>query len=92
MNELDRLLRQDLNYLLDRLAAMTPEGIASRAAEERPELGWRLAEAEARLSAIRSVLLREYAEWGLALEECEELWALAGRPDQEEAQVGLQAA
>ena len=76
MNTLERLLQDDLNRLVDRIAAATNEGVVA-GSESRPELLLRLAASEARLSSVRHTLLRGYAEWRDALEDCADLWALA---------------
>ncbi len=77
MNSMDRLLRDELNHLLDRIAASTRAGVAKASARHLPELRIRLDEAEARLSAKRQLLLEQYGEWQEALETCEDLWAVA---------------
>jgi hypothetical protein len=76
MNALERLLQNDLNHLLDRIAATIPAGMLSDGMQRRPELTLRLGEAEARLSAMRQSLLRDYAVWRQAIEECGDVWAL----------------
>ncbi len=76
MNHLERLLQDDLNHLVDRLAITAPEGLVPSCAERRPDLLAQLAESEARLSAARQDLLERYAAWRDALAECEDLWAL----------------
>lgn len=73
MNPLDRLLADDLNALLDRVASAgarepLPEGHPLRA---------RLDEVEHRLGALRLGLLARYEDWRGALSECEDLWSLA---------------
>ena len=77
MNSMDRLLRDELNHLLDRIAASTRAGVAKASARHLPELRIRLDEAEARLSVKRQLLLEQYGEWQEALEACEDLWAVA---------------
>jgi hypothetical protein len=77
MNPMDQLLRDELNRLLDRIAATTRAGVAKASARHLPDLRIRLDEAEARLSAKRQVLLEQYAQWQEALEACEDLWAVA---------------
>ncbi len=77
MNVLERLLQDDLDRLLDRLAAMTREGMLAECAERHPGLALRLEEAEARLSCARQNMLREYTLWRDALDECGDLWAMA---------------
>jgi hypothetical protein len=75
MNALERLLQEDLNHLLDRIAATIPAGMVADGMQ-RPELTLRLGEAETRLSALRQSLLRDYAVWRHALQECGDVWAL----------------
>jgi hypothetical protein len=77
MNGLEQLLHDDLNYLIDCVAATTHEGTVADCAGEHPELAARLREAEARLSAARLGLLQGYAVWQELLRECRDLWALA---------------
>lgn len=76
MHALERLLQDDLDRLIDRLAATTREGLFAECGERRPDRVARLDEAEARLSTIRLELLSRYAAWVRALDECADLWAL----------------
>ena len=78
MNALERLVQEDLDRLVDRLAATTREGILGECANRRPELLSRLEGADGRLSSARQDLLQAYALWREALDHCEDLWALAG--------------
>jgi hypothetical protein len=77
MNALDRVLRDDLNRLLDRIAASTRAGVAKASERHLPDLRLRLDEAEGRLSTKRQQLLEHYREWQEMLETCEDLWAVA---------------
>ena len=77
MNPLEQLLQDELNRLIDRMAASVHDGLAAGCAERRPDLLAQLADSETRLSTARQSLLRGYAVWRDALEECEDLWALA---------------
>jgi hypothetical protein len=74
MSQLERLLQDDLNRMIDRIAARAGEGTA---AGLKPDLKTRIDRAEDRLTALRAALLDGYAEWARALGECEDLWALA---------------
>src|SRR5260370_1432568 len=56
MNPLDALLRDELNRLLDRIAASTRAGVAKVSARQLPDLRARLDEAEERLAAKREAL------------------------------------
>ena len=60
MNALERVLQDDLNRLVDRLAAVTVDGMLAECAERRPSVQARLDRAEARLSSVRQELLRGY--------------------------------
>ena len=87
MNQLDCLLRDELNRLLDRIAASTKAGVAKVSASQLPDVRARLDEAEARLAAKRRALLEQYAGWQDALAACEDLWAIA-QLELEETQSG----
>ena len=75
MNTLDRLLQDELNRLLDRVAVRAGEGAA---AGLKSDLRAPLERCEERLTALRAALLDGYEEWARTLEECEDLWAVAG--------------
>ena len=77
MNALERVLQDDLNHLIDRIAVGTHEGVVAGSGDLRPDLLQQLAASEARLSSVRQDLLRGYSEWRNALEDCADLWALA---------------
>ena len=77
MNALERVLQDDLNHLIDRIAAATHEGVVAGSGDLRPDLLQQLAASEARLSSVRHDLLKGYVEWRNALEDCADLWALA---------------
>ena len=89
MNALERVLQDDLNRLVDRLAAVTRR---AECAEHRPSVQAQLDRAEARLSSVRLELLRGYAEWREALEECGDLWAMAALAADQPSEPGLRAA
>ena len=74
MITLERLLQDELNRLLDRIAAGTG---ADTAAGLSTELKARIDRCEDRLSGLRTALLEGYAEWARAIQECEDLWVLA---------------
>ena len=73
MNTLERLLQDDLNHLVDRIAARSADSAAGLSGELRA----RIDRSEDRLSGLRAALLDGYAEWARAIEECEDLWVLA---------------
>jgi hypothetical protein len=73
MNTLERLLQDELNRLVDRIAACAGQ----TAAGVTPDLKARIERSEDRLTGLRAALLDGYAEWVRAIDECEDLWALA---------------
>jgi len=75
MNSVDRVLYEELTHLMDRLATSVPDGSLSAAGH--PLLRTRLDEADAQLAAARASLLDDYGRWRRALEDIENLWALA---------------
>jgi len=90
MSHFDRLLQDDLNRLIDRIAVRAGEGTA---ASLRPDLGAHIERSEERLTVLRAALQESYAEWVRSLDECEDLWAVAGlRCEAPEAVTQLRAA
>jgi hypothetical protein len=86
MDALDRILHDDLNRLLDRLAAGSPAGAVLLAADERPDLRARADALEADITSCRTTLLLHYGRWRQSLDELADLWSLAAaqrrdRPD-----------
>jgi hypothetical protein len=77
MNALERLLQDDLDRLIDRMAAATHEGLVAACGQWRPDLLQQLGESETRLTTARQRLLQAYEVWRDALDECSDLWALA---------------
>ena len=75
MNSVDRVLYEEVTHLMDRLATSVPAGSLSAAGH--PLLRARLDEADAQLAAARASLLEDYGRWRRALEDVENLWALA---------------
>jgi len=83
MNTLETMLQDELNRLLDRIAVRAGEDAT---AGLRSDLRAPIERCEDRLTALRAALLDGYAEWTRALEECEDVWAVAGlRKDGAEA-------
>ena len=77
MNPVERVLYRELTELLDRLAASVPEGGLEQIRASSPTLKARLDEADLSLAALRAGLLEGYGRWRRALEDVENLWALA---------------
>lgn len=75
MNPVEQLLYDEVTHFIDRLAtsvapgATLPMALASTRA--------RLDDAEVELAASRAALLESYGRWRRALEDVENLWALA---------------
>jgi hypothetical protein len=92
MNALERVLQNDLDRLVDRLAATTRAGVQAECSERRPDLAARLHRTDERLAAARLELLRGYAEWCEALEECGDAWAMAELSADHAVEPGLRAA
>jgi hypothetical protein len=74
MNALNGLLQDELNRLVDRIAARAGQDTA---AGVKPDLKAHIDRSEGRLTELRTALLEGYEEWRHALDECEDLWALA---------------
>ncbi len=77
MNELERLLTDDVTRLIDRLAASLPDGAMERVRVAIPTLAMHLDEVDDKLAPARAALLDDYARWRRALEDAENIWALA---------------
>lgn len=77
MNAVERQLYRELTHLLDRIATSLPEGSPGGAVASSPTFRARLETAESRLAEARASILEGYGRWGRALEDLENLWALA---------------
>lgn len=77
MNSVEQILNDEITALVDRLAATVPGGSLEAVAARTPSLRRRLDEVEGQMAAIRSGLLEGYGRWRRALEDVENLWALA---------------
>jgi len=77
MNYLERLLADDVERLIDRLATSLPQDTVGAVRTSMPRLWTRIEEADERLAETRGVLIEEYARWRQELDEVENLWALA---------------
>src|SRR2546423_7178906 len=76
MNPVERLLQQEVTYFVDRLASsVPPDGVTSHVLT--PAVRTRLDEAEAQLAQARASLMEGYGRWRRALEDVENLWAVA---------------
>ena len=90
MNSVDRVLYEELTHLMDRLATSVPADTLN--AGGHPQLRARLDEADAQLAAARASLLEDYGRWRRALEDVENLWALAAWRSAAAEETGEQAA
>jgi hypothetical protein len=77
MNRMERVLADDLARLIDRLAASIPEGAFERVRTTTPTLRARLDQLDATLAATRGSLVDVYERWARALDDLENVWALA---------------
>jgi hypothetical protein len=77
MNAMERVLSGELESLLDRLAATVPEGCLPAVTSREPTLRKRLDEMDAQLALLRASLIDGYGRWRRALDDIENLWALA---------------
>jgi hypothetical protein len=85
MNNVDRLLADDLMGLLDRVAATIPEGAVEEVRRTVPRLRMCLDQIEARLAVQYAALSEAYGNWERAREDLENVWALAAWRSTEEA-------
>ena len=77
MNSVEKVLYEELTHLVDRLATSVPEASLAAATAGNLSLRKRLDEADAQLASARASLLEDYGRWRRALEDVENLWALA---------------
>jgi hypothetical protein len=76
MTSVERLLSDELARLTDRLAASVPEGGLARISATAHQRA-RLDAVEASLAAARLSVLESYARWTQAVDDVENMWALA---------------
>lgn len=77
MNAVEQVLNEELIRLTDRLAASLPGGCLAEVSARNPSLRRRLDEADVQLAVARQAILEGYGRWRRALEDVENLWALA---------------
>jgi hypothetical protein len=71
---LDGLMREELNYLVDRLSdTLAPVALATSLDAALRE---RLERCDERLAESRLALIQAHAEWRAAMDEAESLWGL----------------
>ena len=77
MNAVEQVLSSEVADLLERLAESVPGGCLSGVGARQPALRKRLDEMESQLTMARTALLEDYGRWRRALEDVENLWAVA---------------
>ena len=77
MNGMERLLVNDVARLIDRLAASMPRGSLERILATTPTFSARLDQMDATLATTYASLLEGYTRWTHALDDLENIWALA---------------
>ena len=77
MNAMERVLTAEVEGLLDRLSATVPGGCLQALTGREPALRKRLDEMDAHLALLRASLVEGYGRWRRALDDVENLWALA---------------
>jgi hypothetical protein len=77
MNAVEQVLSGEVNDLLEHLASLVPGGCLTIIGGRQPTLKKRLDEMERQLTLERAALLEGYGRWRRALEDVENLWALA---------------
>jgi hypothetical protein len=77
MNAVEKVLHDELVRLMDRVATSVPPGTLEQLRASHPTLKTRLDEMETTLASVRGSLLESYGRWARALEDVENLWALA---------------
>ena len=77
MNTVEQVLDTEVADLLERLAESVPGGCLSGISARQPTLRKRLDEMESQLTMARTALLEGYGRWRRALEDVENLWAVA---------------
>jgi hypothetical protein len=76
MNAMERVLADELGRLIDRLAASIPEGAFERVRTTTTPRA-RLDQVETTLAAAHASLVAGYGLWAQALDDLENVWALA---------------
>jgi hypothetical protein len=77
MNRLEQALNDEVAGLLERLAGSVPGGCLETMTARRPTLRRRLDEVETQMAGLRASMLESYGRWQRALEDVENLWAVA---------------
>jgi hypothetical protein len=75
MNPVEQLLYDEVTHFIDRLATSVVPGATVPTAI--PAMRARLDDAESELATVRAAMTESYGRWRRALEDIENLWALA---------------
>ena len=75
MNAVEQLLYDEVTHFIDRLATSVAPGAAVPSGI--PAMRARLEDAESELATARTAMVESYGRWRRALEDVENLWALA---------------
>ena len=75
MNPVERLLYDEVTHFMDRLATSVVPGAVLPT--HVPALRGRLDDADMELATARAAMIESYGRWRRALEDVENLWALA---------------
>jgi hypothetical protein len=75
MNAVEQLLYDEVTHFIDRLATSVAPGAGMPPAI--PTMRARLEDADAELATARTAMIESYGRWRRALEDVENLWALA---------------
>jgi hypothetical protein len=76
MRGIEGVLQDELNRLLDRIAAAAPAGLVELVSDQR-DLRAQIDAAEGRMAALRQEIRDAYDRWGDSLERYAELWSMA---------------
>jgi hypothetical protein len=77
MNRLEQVLNDEVAGLLERLGGSVPGGCLETMTATRPALRRRLDEVETQMAGLQAAMLESYGRWRRALEDVENLWAVA---------------
>jgi hypothetical protein len=75
MNPVERLLYDEVTHFIDRLSTSVTPG--ATLPTTNPAMRARLDDAESELATARAQMMESYGRWRRALEDVENLWALA---------------
>jgi hypothetical protein len=77
MRGIEGVLQDELNRLLDRIAAAAPAGLVERVSDQR-DLRAQIDAAEVQMAALNQEIRDAYDRWSDSIERYAELWSMAG--------------